>query len=375
MRGRALALLDGMSRLNRRRATIALSERAERARWYYTPNPRRGAVLNQMSPKEQQLTLRLVASGLSAVGYAVASRTMALENVLDRHEGWRGARRLLGGRDPMRYAVAIFGDPAEPVWGWRFEGHHLSLRYTVRDQQVSCTPLFLGGHPARVPMPDGETDDSPLRPGELALELLTLLSSEQQVQAVIASAAPVDIVTSNRAVIGAGARPRSPFEMIGGVLLPDEAAEREQMRRELGATVESDRALELPAVPDGVTRTSMGPEAQARLDRIVECFLGLMPDEVASGYRDVIADDVGPHFAWAGTPDLETGSYFRVRNDRLLIEFNNTQDHANHVHAVWRDPVGDFGRELLGEAAVEVGPRQRSFAERAIGRINRYLDR
>lgn len=374
MRKQAAAFLASLGPIPRRRATVDMADREERARWFYTPNPRRGLALNQMRPRQQQLALQLLASGLSEGGFTLANHTMSLENVLDRHESWAQRRGRPGGRDPQRYAVAIFGDPATEVWGWRFEGHHLSVRYTIAGDLVSCTPLFLGHHPARPPLPNGEALVTAMLPVATAVELLDALPTDQRAQAIVAAVAPVDIVTSNRAVAAPGDEPRTPSEMIDGVLRPEWAHWRDALRAELGSTAESDHALRLPVEPDGVPGSALATELRARLDRLIDYYTGLVPDEVATGYRTLIGSHERPSFAWAGPVDAEGPTYFRLRSERLLIEVNNTQDRANHVHAVWRDPLGDFGRDLLGEPLTEVRWRKRPLPERVVGRLGRFFD-
>ena len=351
-----------------------MSDRAERARWFYTPNPRRGVALNRLGPRQQQLALRLLASGLSDAGFTTANLTMSLENLLDRDEAWAGRRSRRGGRDPMRYAVAIFGDPGRETWGWRFEGHHLSVRYVVRGQSVSCTPMFIGAHPARSVLPGHVTLDVSLTPSVRAVELLSQLSEAQTAQAVISSVAPTDIVTSNRSVVAAGSSPRAPSEMMQGVLTPEWARWLSELREELGLRSEHDAALQLPVEPDGIEIDELSAGAAQHFQSLIEYYTGIATDEVAAGYRRKIASGGTLRFAWAGPIDGSGASYFRVRNERLLIEFSNAQNQANHVHAVWRDPIGDFGRELLGEAPFDVAPRPRTFKGRVLGRLGRLLD-
>ena len=373
MRSNATALLAALPWRQRRRMTIGIDDYEARARWFYTPNPRRGLALNQLTPHQQQLALQLLASGLSAAGFTIANLTMASENLLDRQEGW-GGRSMRGGRDPLRYAVAVFGDPNRGPWGWRFEGHHLSVRYVIRGDSVRCTPLFIGGHPARSPLPDGESLDAPLTPIRLAIELLEAMSPKERARAVISPVAPVDIVVSNRSVVGPGAGPRTPGEMMFGSLTPEWVSWRASLREELGLSDAHDKALQLPAKPDGVALSALGSDAQASFRKLIAYFVRLVPDDVAEAYQELIEGAGSPHFAWAGAIDEETASYFRIRNERLLIEFDNAQDQANHVHAALRDPVGDFGRDILGEPAVDVAPRFPTLRERVVGRLERLLD-
>ncbi|MQA00772.1 MAG: DUF3500 domain-containing protein [Dehalococcoidia bacterium] len=367
MAAAARDLLGTTSRLQRRRIQFDVGDTIERSRWFFTPDRRRGLPLLDMSAHQQQLALRLAATGLSEPGYNAANVTMAMENVLDRREGWAERRSRQSGRNPMRYTVALFGDPALGPWGWRFEGHHLSFRYLVAGDAVSCTPLFLGSNPARVELPGGRMLSHLEAVPEQAIALLASMPESAHQRAVIAPAAPVDIVTANRSMVTSGDTPLQATEMMFG----HRSAEWDRifagMRQEYGLRPEHEEALRLPDQPDGVSSDALPAEARARLDGLLDAILALVPEEVARGYRARMGEGAR-HFAWAGPPDGSSAQYFRIWGPRLLIEYSNVQDHANHMHLAWRDPVGDFGRDLLGEAPVEVRPSRRSIRERLVRR-------
>ena len=179
----------------RRKAVIAFNDETERTAWYYTPIYRAGLPLTEMTRPQQRLAMKVVATGLSRAGYNTASTIMGLETTLDAREGWSR-----DDRDPVRYYLSIFGEPdAEKPWGWRFEGHHISLNYTlVKGQIVAPTPTFFGANPAESALGGVAT----LRPlsgiEDLARDLLHTLDEGQRAAAILAPAAPADIVMRNR---------------------------------------------------------------------------------------------------------------------------------------------------------------------------------
>ena len=199
MTASVLRFLESLSDTQRARASFSFAHEAERTQWFYTSTDHGGLPLTDCSPGQQQMALRVVANGLSASGYATASAIMATENILEALEGWKisdlwGHTRT---RDPLRYAISVFGAPeGGDRWGWRFGGHHLSLNYTVRGGQVvSATPSFFGSDPASHPLLGGAV----LRPlgafEDLGRALVHSLDDEQLRRAIISPVSPGDIVT------------------------------------------------------------------------------------------------------------------------------------------------------------------------------------
>ena len=220
---------------------------------------------------------------------------LALEEILDRREGW--AR----GRHSEDYRVIVFGAPGDDAWGWRFEGHHLSVSMTVAGDRVSPAPVFLGANPARVDHA-GRTVLRPLAVEEdLGHELLRSLPAAARSRAVVAGEAPYDIRSATRPV--------------------------------------STRLS-----PAGIARADLRPGERALLDQLVAVHLGRLPDELAAAL-DPAGGDV--HFAWEGPPGPGTRHYYRIQAADLLIEFDNTTDDGNHAHSVLRRPHGDFGGDIL----------------------------
>jgi hypothetical protein len=310
MAAAAAGWLASLQPAQRAKASYPFPATEERTRWYYTPNEQGGLPLAEMGPVQQRLAHRLTASGLSEGGYAAASTIMGLENTLDAAEGWR--RRYPGradpnrGRDPLLYFVSVFGEPGAGSWGWRVGGHHVALNYTVVDgRRLSASPLFLGANPATARLVGPNAVRALAAEEDLARELLGSLAPDQRARAVLSPTAPGDVVQSNRPVVQVG-----PPEGLA-------AAELQSRQREL-------------------------------LLALVHQYLGRLPGPVAALEAGRVAGDglEAVHFAWAGGAAPGQPHYYRVQGPRLLVEYDNTQNGANHVHSVWRDPPGDFGQSV-----------------------------
>jgi len=299
MRVAAGALVHALGPEHRAAAMRAFDD--DQRRWIeYRPRPRPGVSLGATGGAARKAAHRLLATGLSPHAYAQAMAVLALEEVLDRQEGWRR------GRHSDDYRTVIFGEPGGERWAWRFEGHHLSVTMTVVDGAVSPAPVFLGANPARVTY-GGRTVLRPLAPEEdLGRELLSALSPTHRARAVLSDEVPADI--------------RS------GVL----------------ATVEE--ALR----PAGVPARDLGGAARGLLDRLVALYLDRLPAELAAR-ESARMDRRDLHFAWEGPPDEGRRHYYRLQGPDLLIEYDNTSDDGNHAHTVLRRPAGDFGADVLAE--------------------------
>jgi Protein of unknown function (DUF3500) len=277
---------------------------AQRETWYFIPITRAGLPFKQMTDAQHALALALLRSGLSQSGFVRTESIIALENVLKELEN--GAAR----RDPTHYYVTIFATPsATQSWGWRFEGHHLSLNFTVVDgSHVFITPSFFGTNPADVPSGPkkglrvlGEEED-------LGRAFMKSLDQAQRAAALISNQSPDEIFTSNRP----RAEPLSPAGLTVAHLQP---AQRDQL-------------LALLKLYAARYRTEIADAAVA--------------DIMASGWEKV-------SFAWAGGLEPGMGHYYRIQGPTFVIEFDNTQNNANHIHTVWRDFKADFGRDPLAE--------------------------
>jgi hypothetical protein len=293
--------LSTLSSAERDRGTWAFDDEA-RFDWHFVPREREGMPLRDMSPDQRAAAHRLLHSILSSQGYLKATGVMQLEGILGQLEG-RPDRR-----DPEDYYVSVFGEPSmDAPWAWRYEGHHLSLNFTaVPGEFPAVTPAFMGSNPHVVP--EGPAAGMKLMGAEedAVRELLEALGEDGVARATIAAEAPSDIVTGN-------AR-RVELDAFEGIPVSDMSAGAQgAFMRLLGEYVMN--------VDSDVARFELGQVQDAGLDRL--------------------------HFAWAGSLESGEGHYFRIHGPTILIEYDNTQGGANHVHPVWRDPENDFGDDLL----------------------------
>lgn len=299
----ARAFLDSLTPELKTKAQFPF-DAEERANWFYTPVPRKGLPLKEMSEAQRRAAMNLLRSGLSEKGYTKAETIRALEDVLIE----------LGGnpvqRDKTLYYVTIFGEPgAKTTWGWRYEGHHISQNWTVvNGEALATTPQFFGANPAEVRQGSMKGTRALAAEEDLAYELLRSLDAAQQKTAIIDPKAPSDMLTTNK--------------------------------RE--AAMQEDKGLAYAQMT--------GPQ-KAVLVKLLEEHAAANTDPVAreriAKVRTAGLDKV--KFAWMGGVEKGEGHYYRIQGPTLLIEFDNTQNDANHIHKVWRDFKGDFGRDLLAE--------------------------
>ena len=263
---------------------------------------------------------------------------MSFESLVDLIEDGR----LSTFRDPRRYFFAIFGSPGDDRWGWRFEGHHVVLNFTLAGGEViSPTPLFIGSQPAEVShghamvlRPCGEEED-------VARELLASLDADRRRQAIISDAAPPDFVLMNSPVVPESA---TPGEIEAAPLLANIVAEAKAMPQEQREALrfELARPKGLSAVGDGREPADTTVGADQRLRRSPAGAAGRIErDRIDSSGID------GVYFAWAGETERRRPHYYRLQGPSFLVEYDHTQNDVNHLHSVWRDPDRDFGGDLL----------------------------
>jgi hypothetical protein len=309
MRTAAARFLDGLDDGARTTATFPFGDDGERRDWHYVPRTRNGLSLAAMDATQAELAYRLLATGLSLHGYAAATAIVALEDVLDRIEGGHRHRHR---RD---YSVTVFDEPhpTEP-WGWRFEGHHVSLNVTVVGGEVIGTPLFLGANPAETTTPTGHTVTRPLAAEEdLAFALLATLDPDARRRAQLDHDAPDDVLTTN-----------------------------------VPSLDDLDHLLGDGAADAGVRLADLTGDAADAAQQLVHVYLDRLPPDVAGPWSQRIERTWGDvRFAVAGEPAHRRPHYYRLVGPSLLVEYDNTQNDANHVHTVLRDPEGDFGVGLL----------------------------
>lgn len=318
MASAATKFLESLTPEQRQQATFAFED-TERTHWNFIPTeifPRNGLTIKQMNPTQRKLAHGLLKVGLSQRGYMTATQIMELESVLSVLEATQAQRatpplsnpRFV--RDPERYFFSIFGTPStERTWGWRVEGHHISLHFTlVNGALVAGAPIFFGTNPAEV-REGPQKGTRILGPQEdAARTLLEALDASQRETAIITTTAPNDIVTMTNVKVD-------------------------------------------PLSPVGISASALTASQRALLRKLVDVYSGYMADDIAAD-RLARIEQAGwdrVAFAWAGPLERGAKHYYRVQGPSFLIEYDNTQNDGNHVHSVWRDFNGDFGADLLRE--------------------------
>ncbi len=306
MRSAALALLASLD-ANQKSAISFSYYDGERIFWYYPPLNRHGLALRDMNEAQRKLAYDLMATGLTEDSNRKAQLIIEHEAVLGPLEKEQG--RVTWDRNPLLYSWTIFGDPgsdAEP-WGWRVEGHHVSLHYSVwGDRVLSMTPFFFGANPAEVrngPKQGlrilGDSQD-------IALELMDSLDSGQKSRAVIYDEAPADIITFN--------------------------ASRASLPKEEG----------LPASAlSGAQREMLMALASEYVTRIRSD----LAEEKLTALRDGGLEKI--HLAWGGPIDRAQPHYYRLHGGNFVVEYDNRQNGANHIHSVLRDVSNDFASDVM----------------------------
>jgi hypothetical protein len=245
----------------------------------------------------------LLKAVLSDLGYRRTQDVRTIEEILSRLENNPG-------RDKDNYFVTFFGQPSvtEP-WGWRYEGHHVSLNFTYDgDKLVASTPQFFGSNPAEVPDGDHKGMRMLAREEDLGIAFLASLTAEQRAVAILDDRAPIEIFT----------------------------------REDPVAAKLAERGIRYSALTDGQKKSLLALiRANSEAQEVGEVERRMEAIEKA-GLGDIV-------FAWMGAPDRSGGHYYRIQGPTFLIEFDNTQNRANHIHVVWRDFHGDFGRDVLKE--------------------------
>ena len=316
---------------------------------------REGLPLLAMTPGQQQAANRLAASGLSRSGYVTARSSWRWRTCsMQRRRGAGGGLGVEVGserwRDPQLYFVTIFGEPGDAMWSWRFEGHHVSIHYTI-EGTPSLPPTRRSWGRIRRRRPSGERDGCgpSLAEEDLARELLLALDESQRSVALISTAAPPDIVQSNRRRVEEGALP-IPTRRLMGLPSDPEWDERSRVERAgLGFGPEQEAAVRYSSTPGGLGAHDLRDSQREMLEMLVSLYVDRLPHELAESQREALAAGAlaGMHFAWAGGSQAGEPHYYRLQGPRFLVEYDCTQNGANHIHAVWRDPEGDFGEDLL----------------------------
>ncbi len=303
----AARFLDALTPELRTRAALPFEDQG-RLDWHYVPRERIGVSFKAMDDAQRAAARELMRSALSMTGASKVEQIMALETVLNEIE--KGARPGL--RDPLAYSIVIFGKPGAAAdsapWAWKIEGHHVALNFTGVNQQTAVTPAFLGSSPGKIPHGERAGMRVLAIEEDLGRELLASLDAEQRRAAIIADVAPADILA-----------------------IPGRSID------EVDAS--------------GLAVASMTDDQRAIVERLLGTYAGNLQQELAEHeLQRIAAAGIGNlRFAWMGGEQPGEGHYYRLSGPTFVIEYDNTQSGANHVHTVWRDRQRDFGRDLLKE--------------------------
>jgi hypothetical protein len=299
--------LDSLNEQQRRAASFPFAG-DERYRWDYRPTTRNGLRLINMTAAQRLLAFELLRAGLSDRGLHQVTEIIALEPILREHE--RIDQRVVPWvRDPELYRFSVFGEPGGAApWAWRVGGHHLGAHFTIVDRALlAAVPLFFGANPAEV-RHGPETGKRTLREEEdWARELVRALSPEQRQQAIVDSVAPRDISSNNSIRVHPGLPPR------------------------------------------GLRFSAMDSQHREQLVKLIRHYVERTNPEVAANeWQRIERAGLEPiSFAWAGGLERRQGHYYAIVGPTFLIEYDNTQNGANHIHSVWRDFTNDWGEDLL----------------------------
>ncbi len=300
------SLPDGL-----RSQTVFPLDDAERYNMNYVPIPRKGPTFHEFNETQKSAALQLLRASLSREGYKKTNEIRELENVLILIENNNylmpdGKLR----RDPLNYHFSIFGTPsASEAWGWRFEGHHMSLNFTSGNGKIiSGTPFFLGSNPGIVKIEEQYGKQVLKKESDLGFTLVNSLNESQLKKAKFSDVAPAEIITENSRKV---------------------------------------KGIPLKGIPYDELNTTQ----QKVFMELLDVYIGNYIFEFSETFREKIkkAGFENLHFAWAGSLKEGVANYYRIHGPMLLIEFDNTQNNANHVHTVIRDFTNDYAEDFLQE--------------------------
>lgn len=302
MSAAAKDFLAAISPAQKGEATFKFDD-AERLNWHFIPRPRKGLPLKNLEGAALKAARTFIHSGLSEAGYDQSLNIMSLEELLYLLEdGERDFRR--DRRDPGKYYLSVFGEPADTgMWGWRLEGHHISLNFTIKDGKVvSSTPEFFGANPGTVDAGKGRQIRVLGAEEDIARQVLKLCTPEQQKVCWISKEAPGEVPGPNV-------------------------------------------AQPVVVAPVGLPYSQMSEDQKKLIQELLSEYLKNLPADIEQERRAAInaAGIDKLYFAWYGLSELHEPHHYRVQGPTFVIEYNNTQNNANHVHSMWRNIGGDFG--------------------------------
>lgn len=295
--------LNSLKPDQRAKAQMHLDD-SSRLTWHFLPGasfPRKGIRLDDLNNRQEILLFDHLKTSLSEVGYERVKHIMGLEKVLAEIE------KRPEYRDPELYSAAFYGHPGtDSIWAWSFEGHHISLNFTIVNDSMAVAPRFFGANPATIPSGERKGERTLAEEEDLGFKMIQSMDSSQKEIALLKNHTPKDIVSYN--------------------------------------ITKAD-----PLSPSGLPMGKMTPEQKTTMVTILHLYLSMMPDDLAQARMNNLEQEEFDkiHFAWAGSETPGKAHYYRIQGKSFLIEFDNTQNNANHIHTVWRDFEGDFGRDLI----------------------------
>jgi hypothetical protein len=301
----AVTFLNSLDKEQRAKAQLEF-DNPLKSNWHFIPGsmwPRAGIPLGELDKSQKRLFMAFLESSLSAKGYQKTMKIIDLEKVL---------REISGDsvmRDPEKYFVAFFGDPEnDSLWAWSFEGHHISLNFAVVNGKTAIAPRFLGANPAVIATGPRKGEQTLGREENLGLELVNSLTGDQKRMAIFQKKPFFGITTANSIEVG-------------------------------------------PLSPVGIPFGELNEQQQETLLELITEYLSTVTDDLAfERMENLKREEINAlRFGWAGAIEPGLGHYYRIQGKSFLIEFDNTQGNANHIHSVWRDFNGDFGRDLIRE--------------------------
>ena len=299
----AVNFLNSLTRAQKSKAQMPFDDDSKHD-WHYFPAsmyPRAGISIGELNESQKQLLFQLLHASLSETGYTKTQQIMSLENVLAELSGDSYSR------DPEKYYAAFYGNPEnDSLWAWSFQGHHLSLNFTILNGKMEIAPRFMGANPATVKSGTHKGERTLAAEEDLGLQLINSIQDKQK--AIFRERSPYDIVTGNAPEVN-------------------------------------------PLTPVGIKLNELTEANQEILLRLIHEYLATMPDELAKKRSENLEKEEMNEirFGWAGATHSGEPHYYRIQGKTFLIEFDNSQNNANHIHSVWRDFDGDFGRDLIRE--------------------------
>ena len=317
----AVSLFNSFDKMQKMAGALNFNDTA-RLKWNNLPvglRARAGLSIGNMTDDQRKIVHRILSASLSSQGYLKATSIMHLDVLLKNFFDSLYFRKEINDTlygfikdlhfSHKNYFFAFFGQPTDDTWGYKLEGHHLSINFTFVKDKISVTPFFIGTDPAEYPISEyagwrvlGEEED-------LGIKLIHLLNPAQQKKATMTKEVPQDIITGAES----GKRLVDNWGITGAEMNAEQKAVLQNMIREFVFNMEYEKA-------------------------VIEF------DKILKGGIDKV------YFGWIGEYDEKVPHYYVVNGPTFLIEFDNNggpRNSANHIHAIWREKGNEYGEDVL----------------------------